>query len=260
MKKKDLDISRTITVYITSDYGLLRTIKENRVVIENKKLKDSIIDKGQISPILVDDKYFIIDGQHRKSICEELNIPVEFIIDGRAAKIDTIVDMNVTQKSWNILDYIRSYANSGNNEYIKLLKYIKDNNWLGVTTIIELLKYTNKTGVTKDIKDGTFKIDLVDGKKADFLLAYLKIKKADVEVKLLRNTYFIRACVSLSLLDKFKWTRMSTILKNLTEKDIANLKTTAALKFLFILYNKNINDTSKLVLKNKDMTLLLNLK
>ena len=67
-------------VYETKDYDAFVYRKDNRTIEENKKLKEEISKLGIISPILVNEKLEVIDGQNRIDLAKQLNKPVPFII------------------------------------------------------------------------------------------------------------------------------------------------------------------------------------
>lgn len=116
------DVESNIKVYVTKDYSIFNFLECNRAVNQNqvKKIVKSIQEKGYYPvPILVDDNYTIIDGQHRFTALEQLNLPVYYI---KSAFIDTdCVYLNVNAKNWNIIDYVRFYASKGIDSYQKLL-------------------------------------------------------------------------------------------------------------------------------------------
>lgn len=76
------DVESDIKVYVTKDYSIFNFLESNRAVNQNqvKKIVKSIQEKGYYPvPILVDDNYSIIDGQHRFTAVEQLNLPVYYI-------------------------------------------------------------------------------------------------------------------------------------------------------------------------------------
>lgn len=76
-----------LSIYKTKDYDKFSIDdKYNRDVNENivKKIKASIKDcgdKGHVFPIVVDDKFRIIDGQHRFRARKEMNLSIYYIQD-----------------------------------------------------------------------------------------------------------------------------------------------------------------------------------
>ena len=75
------------------------------------------MDVGYItSPILVNEKYEIIDGQGRFEALKELDMPIEYIMQ-EGLGIKECVSMNVNQTNWTINDYIATYAKRGVESY-----------------------------------------------------------------------------------------------------------------------------------------------
>ena len=67
----------TIHVQQTKDYDLLKNIDGNRSInqLHVKRLSNSMMNKHLISPIIVNEKYQIIDGQHRFEASKILTYP-----------------------------------------------------------------------------------------------------------------------------------------------------------------------------------------
>jgi hypothetical protein len=68
----------------TRDYSLFTLLHGNRKLQKNhvNKITMSIDQKNlmDVSPIVVNEKYEIIDGQHRFMACHNLGIPVTYIM------------------------------------------------------------------------------------------------------------------------------------------------------------------------------------
>lgn len=113
-------------VYETYDYSKFRKLDSNRKVTEARKVRlIESFECGEIkNPIIVNEKYEIIDGQGRYEAKKELGLPIQYIIDiGK-----TIIDcrrMNQYNTKWSVKDYIDSHAESGNENYIRLLDAAK---------------------------------------------------------------------------------------------------------------------------------------
>ena len=65
----------------TNDYDIFQHIDGNRTVnqLHLKRLKDSINEEYIPVPIVVNNRYQIIDGQHRFEAVKEMKKPVYFI-------------------------------------------------------------------------------------------------------------------------------------------------------------------------------------
>lgn len=113
----------------STEYGKFKLMKGNRVIDTNhvKQLKREMQRNPELlaaSPILVNEHLFIIDGQHRFMAAMELRRPLFYIIsDGTT--VDEARHLNSTQRRWSLVDFARSYADSGKKDYIDFLEMSK---------------------------------------------------------------------------------------------------------------------------------------
>lgn len=106
-------------VMMTNDYSMFKNIEGNRNInkLHLKRLKQSIQEKYIMVPIIVNNKYEIIDGQHRFESAKDLSKPVYFIkIDG--LKLPDIHRLNTNLKNWQADDYLAGYCELGLEDYI----------------------------------------------------------------------------------------------------------------------------------------------
>ena len=198
-------------IFETNDWNDFCFLKANREIVEGKKYRDlraSIEDKGYlISPIVVmnyddqgeivdlDDeevigrtpKYAVIDGQHRITICKELDMPVYVVINDRAKRSD-VVTANNTGNKWGLSDYIKYFKENGNDQYIKLDQNINSYKLRGFksSAVIEAMGLNGAN--TIHVKQGTYNIDETSGHQV--LQACLAVKsllpKVYQQVKMIR--------------------------------------------------------------------------
>lgn len=111
------------TVYRETDYSKFKRLEGNRDVTNHRVaiIKKSIEKIGYISnPIIVNERMQIIDGQGRVAALRELGLPVEYrVVPGLG--IDECRYMNLRPTAWTQKDYCKSYAELGNENYIRLL-------------------------------------------------------------------------------------------------------------------------------------------
>lgn len=149
-------------VLVTSDYSKFRYISSNRP-ISRKHVQALIIsfqDNPKLvstRPILVNERMEIIDGQHRLQACEALGWPVQYIV-APGLDIATAQLMNVLQKPWIVMDYVRSYALAGNQEYIRFLAYFEEYP-IALTPLAVYVTGKNGKFLSRDVRNGTFKLD-----------------------------------------------------------------------------------------------------
>jgi len=149
-------------IYSTTDYSIFKYRIDNREIKSDKVtlIAKSIKQIGLKSPILVDSDYQVHDGQHRLAACKLLNRPVHFIIDQDPMSTMSIAELQSTTTSWKTHDYAKSFAASGNKNYI-LYEQIKNlYPEFGHTTLIALL--CDHTGRNKsdeaNFRNGTLSI------------------------------------------------------------------------------------------------------
>lgn len=114
-------------IQITEDYNLFRRIPGNRTINKNhvERLKSSLGENPELTqstPILVNDKMQIIDGQHRFEALRKLGLPIAYmVVNGLTLREVQIV--NSSTKNWNPVDFAKSYRELGNENYSKYLEF-----------------------------------------------------------------------------------------------------------------------------------------
>ena len=155
---KKADYERVYSVYRTTDYNLFKALDGNRAVKDGrvKRIKESIGKVGYIkNPIIVNEKFEVVDGQGRLEAFKQLKLPVEFII-AEGIGIEECRSMNIYQTNWNIKDYINSYANLGNDAYVYLKDLIKRYDFISQKAVSFALCSDPKTNNNNYISNGMF--------------------------------------------------------------------------------------------------------
>jgi hypothetical protein len=116
-------------VYKTEDLSIFNQIKGNRPPNPQhiRRLADSIKNYGILqSPIIVNENYDVIDGQHRLLAAKEAKSGVYYIIvDGY--ELQEVQVLNLNQKNWTKNDFMEGYANMGIESYVKLRNFYNKN-------------------------------------------------------------------------------------------------------------------------------------
>lgn len=157
-------------IYSTTDYDMFKTLDGNRIVLESrvKKVIASINTHGYLKiPIMVNDDMEVVDGQARLEACKRLKLPVYYIIGGKIGLSDCIV-MNTSITKWSKFDYIKSYADTGNLNYIILREAIAKHPNISLNAITFALSGAT-TGI-KIIQEGKF---VADG-TYEYILDYIE--------------------------------------------------------------------------------------
>lgn len=129
----------------TNDYSIFAQIEGNRVVnkLHVERLKTSFQKNYLMSPIIVNQKYEIIDGQHRFNAAKALGLPVNFIVvNGYGLR--EVQMLNTNMKNWKKEDYLHAYCDLGYEEYLKMKKFMQDFPDFGIAVAEQLL--TNTVG------------------------------------------------------------------------------------------------------------------
>jgi len=216
MNYKDVK-AKDVTVYETRDYSRFKKIKGNRALNKGQLKKMALTIKGDkinimsAAPILVDDSYSIVDGQHRFHVCKDLKLPIYYIKNG-SIKIQGIAKLNSNTSTWKGADYIKCYCSLGNEHYKKLKRFIETYP-VPVSSAVGLMM-TGKarldgTQYKNAFKDGDFKCNyLVFAQEVGQMVEDLKPHIGRVTM------HFIAALCSLNRSDKYDHETMMKKLKS----------------------------------------------
>lgn len=190
-------------IYKTDNYGMFKRLEGNRAVssIRKKRLNDSFDKVGQIpSPIVVNEKMEIIDGQGRFEVSKERNLPIYFtVINGLGDR--ECICMNTGTMNWTMRDYVDFYAEKGLEDY-KVLQELDDKYTnVPLSTIIPIARGVSRHQQKDNIgsiAEGKYKVtielDVLDStlEFIDTLTPYLK-KSAKMQA-IVPVLYFCYKC------------------------------------------------------------------
>lgn len=169
------DVSKAYDVYTTRDYSIFKRLVGNRDIPESRisKIVDSIQKIGWVhNPIIVNENMEVIDGQGRLTALQRLKMPVEYVIAPGAGNKECIY-MNMNMVNWKLPDFIKSYAEQGNENYQRLLslmeKYANGN-----LDIISTAVYRVSKSKHRDIKEGILQLTEDQYRAAVPRLEYIK--------------------------------------------------------------------------------------
>ena len=154
---------------LTKEWSSMTFLEDNRDIDDGdvKRLAESIKKEGQLQPIVLNEEWEIIEGQHRVHACMLLDIPVLYI-ESEGATIQQTIIMNNNQKSWRNKDYLKcfSHKNHYNSAEYKKISTFFNTYGLNFSVSINLLAGNHKKSSTysgggtvrKAFRKGTFKI------------------------------------------------------------------------------------------------------
>lgn len=160
-------------VYTTKDYTLFTSIDGNRTKskLHLKRLKQSIKENYLFTVIIVNEKYEIIDGQHRFDVIKELNLPLYYIICEGYGLAEVHI-LNQISKTWTADDHLTGYCDLGYKDYITYARFKQTYGFGHNETMALLTENGTKTERFKEFYAGKLKIkNIVDAtQKAEKLL------------------------------------------------------------------------------------------
>ena len=185
-------------------------LEDNRDITQAKvdSLVESIRRKGQLIPIIVNENFDVIEGQHRVKACEKLGLPVSYVISIGATSKD-IADINNSQSGWKSKDYLKHFSHKNHSnyaEYRKMKNFFEEYKLPFTVGISLLSQYAAMNGLAKDrgpmpaFRDGSFKIH--DLEKANETASRL-IKLKSFVPNLVKIVKFSIAFVKVQALENF---------------------------------------------------------
>lgn len=230
------------------NYELFKFIDSNRNLNRNhiNKLKDSISKNGYIEncPIIVNKNMEVLDGQHRFVALKEMGLEIPYTISD-TTKNKILIDLNILQKKWTVLDYVHYYATEEQNKYyIKLQELIKETGF-DVTTILTAMNNVPIGGYyTQAVKEGNFTINPIQETAVRIFHKHAKELSNLLRIKM--NTRFYKALIDLIRLENFKWNILLDRALNYPTKAYNCTTQEEAREMLKNLYNYRTNTKHKL--------------
>lgn len=134
-------------VYEETDYSVFKRLPDNRDVTEGRvgKLIASIRERYILNPIIVNEKFEVIDGQGRFEARKTLGLPIHYILV-RGATSEDCKRMNRYNSVWTLLDYAVSFSRSGLEQYTRLLNLVRETK----APISRVLRLSNKSAKRTD--------------------------------------------------------------------------------------------------------------
>ena len=151
-------------VYETTDYEKFTFVVGNRAVktkgVKWTTLLESIKEHGQLEPALVNERFEVINGQHRLICCKELGVPFKYTFGEFNATGEIIGEANRSTK-WGLREYINFYSSQTDARAIsyKYLEALRSEFHINDTALTVLVHAgTDGTRVRTEIESGKLKL------------------------------------------------------------------------------------------------------
>lgn len=226
----------------SKDYSMFKTLDGNRTInrVHLERLKKSMAEQYLLCPIIVNNKYEIIDGQHRFQAAKDLGLPVYFFIV-RNYGLSEVQRFNSNQKNFGYEDFLQGYCDLGFEDYV-ILREFKSKYGLDWNSAFLFLTGESSSRMGDKFKNGEFKIK--DLKKADLLANRLVDFAKHYEGWKRRS--FVLAFHRMATSKKYDHLQMLAKLKYLSAKLVDCVDAEDYLSLLESIYNyKNRNEQVK---------------
>ena len=151
-------INKKMEIQTTTNYDLFTSFGGNRTMnLQHvNKIRQSMSQNYLFTIIIVNEKFEIIDGQHRFEVIKELGLPLNYVICNGYG-LNEIHTLNQNAKNWTAEDYMNGYSDMGKSDY-KIYKEFKDFYGFGHSECMTLLGAEGVTKRHEDFKAGNFKV------------------------------------------------------------------------------------------------------
>jgi len=142
----------------TKNYELFKFHRANRKINKNhvENIKKSMQKKFLISPITVNEKFEVIDGQHRLIASKDLGLPVYYFINNNYS-IKEMQRLNAINKNWTPINYLNTGVELNDQNYIDYKRFKNKYGFshdINVTFLCDTSSHIN----LEKFKEGTFKV------------------------------------------------------------------------------------------------------
>jgi len=246
----------------TTDYEIFKLLKSNRQVhsAHVSKLMESIKTKNLIKdfPLIVNENYEVLDGQHRLEALKLLGLPVYYktSIDMTTDEISLI---NTMGKKWTLEDYLNQYAKDEMPDYVKLKNFM---DWAGLKSANVGLKIIKKVShafrenggigangeAVNNFKLGKFVYPLDDTIQKQYVINLKKLSEYTRD----KNPFDRSLIVVLDCMSKTDGFDIDRLLQKLKLNSIGSYSNYyALLDIMQSVYNYKTSDDKKIMFKRK---------
>lgn len=122
-----MKLSSRLSYDTSNNYKLFKRLKGNRKINTAHVNRLIVIytnnpAQALYTPILINEKFEIVDGQHRFEAWKEIGVPVTYLMQIGLTLQDAIA-LNSGHKAWTPTDFANSYVEQGNEHYQTYLDF-----------------------------------------------------------------------------------------------------------------------------------------
>ena len=220
-------------IMVTENYDMFKKIGGNRKINKSNytKIVKSMKEEQLIIPIVVNEKYEIIDGQHRYTACKDLGKPVYFYMV-RGYGLSQVKRANIASSNWKKENYLDMFV-AENNEVYKEFEEIKERYDLNISNLLKIFAIVQEkqsARVGYEFENGTFTLD---GKME--VLRFLTALEDFNFFKFYKSNNFLIAFTRLYFKSEYDHDKMKT--KLITHRNSLEKRSTSD-EYLVLLCNR----------------------
>lgn len=253
LKVKDLDKVKIFP----KEYGINRNIDRRNVDRLKKSMKDCYIP----SVIKVNQDWFIIDGQHTRQALMELAEEHEEFNDkeviyqmyytkSKEEARKVCILLNTTSKNWKYDDFMETWADSGNENYI-WFKEFKEKYNFNLMCALYVVTGKDKGGIKRsqdnEFTNGELVVTQEQRIRATRIARQLQDVKKLVPKDIAKNRYFQNGFIKVALNEKYDHERMTSKLSYQYDRIHKCSGKNAYVEMLQDIYNYKSRDKINLV-------------
>lgn len=245
--RKDKEIGK---IFETKEYDKFKIYEWNRLINQNtiNKIDKSVQENGwRVEPIIVNEEYGIIDGQHRFNYAKNNELPIYYMIIPGLTKEDCQI-MNSVRSGWLTSDYIRFYAIQGNVSYARLMILNETYRQINLTSIVySLVNSHSEGGFAKQIANGKFECTIEEYELAVDILDYINSLMNFIKKVKGKRTSLINAIIWIYKNNLVDLDRLATQIEIFSNEMIGITDMESALKNIDKYYNYNLKKKDNIV-------------
>ena len=220
-------------IMVTENYDMFKKIGGNRKINKANyaKIVKSMKEEQLIIPIVVNERYEIIDGQHRYTACKDLGKPIYFYMV-RGYGLEQVKRANIASSNWKKENYLDMFVAEGNEIY-KEFEEIKERYDLNISNLLKIFAIVQEkqsARVGYEFENGTFTLD---GKME--VLRFLTALEDFNFFKFYKSNNFLIAFTRLYFKSEYDHDKMKT--KLITHRNSLEKRSTSD-EYLVLLCNR----------------------
>jgi hypothetical protein len=172
-------------------------------------------ERHLVSPIIVNERMEVIDGQHRLEASKASGVPVRYIVVPGYG-LEEVQRLNASSSNWTKMDYLESYAKMGVPAYVTMLDFMRRHKVFSLLPCEILLTQRfsgSNNGITERAEGRQGKVKLFEAGKMQ-IADLEKAERMAGEIKELANIFdhyntatFVNAYLNVCKKDVFNPTQ-----------------------------------------------------